>query len=861
MNIKLSERTEIVVDGILLAWMALFLLSYIEFRDLFSLTTTAGGDMASHYFTAQYLRDHLLPQGKITGWCQGNLGGFPMLQNYFPLPFLAMAVLSWVMPLQIAFKLVSISGVFLLPVCTWLFLRWLRQPFPVPVAGAAVSLAFLLNEGNSMWGGNVSSTLAGEFCYGVAFSLSILWLGLLYDRMMGKKNCRMCGVLLALIGLCHGYTLLFDGVVSLFFLGIPGRFRQNLIKLTQMHLLAIFLMGVWLLPLLVFLPYTTRFNILWIFYTLKQVVTEVFPLIFLPFILLNTVHIVWTLTAYRRRRGNVPTPLIFLWYMTACGAGLYAIGYRLGVVDVRFLPFFQFCLILGGIPILAKLRLPSRAGAVVVACVVALATSLWTDSQVHSIRSWSRFNYEGFERKPYRQFFSGINTFLKGTEQDPRVVYEHSLIHDHAGSVRAFESLPLFSGRSTLEGVYIQASLNSPFIYYIQSEISRTPSTPLPDFNYSRFDLARGIAHLNVFNVNDMITAGAKTREAAEKNPLLKFRKRFGPYAVFEIVNAPHRYVEPVRHKPILLPMQDWRKRSYQWFRLGDLSIPVVFKNGVTERDRHRFSIPDRFDPKHLPDEPVENIPSVREVIKDDEILMDGAAVGKPLWIKVSYHPDWKVEGADRIYLASPAFMLIFPTASHVRLYFGKTWPDYLGAGMTCAAIFCLLGAVFFHRRASIWRFRRGYIWSARFIVVGMVAVLVMMGYLLAFHAPGYPTLPYDKGVDFFTGHRYPEARKMFRKVMDDYPQTIVSDDACFLYAMCYYRENDWKNTILSLNLLLETYPETRRAAEAWYHLGICHMKIRDNDNARACFEETIRNFPDEIWAQYARDRLKEFPQ
>ena len=127
--------------------------------------------------------------------------------------------------------------------------------------------------------------------------------------------------------------------------------------------------------------------------------------------------------------------------------------------------------------------------------------------------------------------------------QDPRVVYEHSQIHDNAGSVRAFESLPLFSGRSTLEGVYIQASLNSPFIYYIQSEISQFPSTPIPDYNYSRFNLKRGIEHLNVFNVRDFIVAEIKTHEAARENPLLNFRESFGPYDVYESTVAPNRYV------------------------------------------------------------------------------------------------------------------------------------------------------------------------------------------------------------------------------------------------------------------------------------------------------------------------------
>ncbi len=128
-------------------------------------------------------------------------------------------------------------------------------------------------------------------------------------------------------------------------------------------------------------------------------------------------------------------------------------------------------------------------------CIVLLLTLLWVDSRETFIRKWIISNYRGFEGRQLWQSFSSTNRFLKGSPQDPRVVYEHSMIHRGAGTVRAFESIPLFSGRSTLEGVYIQASLCVPFIFYLQSEISQKASMPIPDYNYSRFNLKKGIEH------------------------------------------------------------------------------------------------------------------------------------------------------------------------------------------------------------------------------------------------------------------------------------------------------------------------------------------------------------------------------
>ena len=72
-------------------------------------------------------------------------------------------------------------------------------------------------EGNSMWGGNIPSTLAGTFCYSIGFSLAVLWLGLLYRAVWENRGIRMCAIVLALVGLCHGYTLLCVLFASLFF--------------------------------------------------------------------------------------------------------------------------------------------------------------------------------------------------------------------------------------------------------------------------------------------------------------------------------------------------------------------------------------------------------------------------------------------------------------------------------------------------------------------------------------------------------------------------------------------------------------------------------------------------------------------
>ena len=859
MNLKDKKNVWIITDLIIVAFIFLFLLSYFEPQYLLSKTTITGGDTGSHYYTALYLRDYLLPHGKISGWCHGNLCGFPILQYYFPLPFLIMAILSYLIPLQIAFKIVTVLGTFLLPVSTYLFFRFLRQPFPVPIMGALFSLPFLFMEGNVMWGGNIPSTLAGEFCFNIGFALAVLWLGLLYRTISEQRRTPGCSILLALVGFCHGYTLLFAVFSSLFFLFTANNFGQNLKKLLQIHIIAFFMMAFWLVPLLAFLPYTTRFNILWIFFDWKQVSREIFPVILYPAIgltLLGTAAIFIKKTMAHFQASL--KPWAYLWFMILSGLALFAIGYRIGLVDIRFLPFFQFFLVIGGAMLFSLVSLPQKAS-ILVALIVMLSAFLWVNDQEAFISKWIKSNYTGFENKQLWNAFSSINRFLKGSAQDPRVVYEHSMLHSRAGTVRAFESTPLFSGRSTLEGLYIQASPCSPFVFYIQSEISQRPSTPIPDYNYSRFNLKRGIEHLKLFNTQHFIVAELKTKKAVKRSPQLKFRYRSGPYEVYELVTNSNRYVEPLKYKPIVAKRKQWRRLSYRWFRLSDLSVPIVFKDKIESEDYCRFNMTSSIDFKHLTKERIETAMPLKETVSEEEILVEGAPIGKPLLVKVSYHPNWKVEGAENIYLVSPAFMLIYPTSSTVRLYYGRTWPDYVGASMTCLIIIVIIFSSIYDFKIIPSRLSRGLnLYGVKVTAVSMILCLLAIPCYLIWFSPEFPILRYNKGLTYFTKGDYATARRYFMQVLKRHPQTLIVDQAGYHHAMCFFREKDWSNTIRSLDWLIETYPETGRAAEAFYHIGLCYLNLGKTEKAREKFKETIKRFPGTMWARLAKDRLGE---
>jgi uncharacterized membrane protein len=230
---------------------------------MFSETTTSGGDMGSHYYPGLYMKENLLPNGEVSGWDPGNYAGYPVFQFYFPLPFMIMAALSAVIPYSVAFKIGSILGTLLIPVCAYFGLRLLRAPFPGPAIGAVATLCFTFMEANTMWGGNIPSTLAGEFSFSLGLALTLLFFGAMHRAAETGRGVAWAGLIEAGVGLAHGYTLLWAGFGSLVELIASRGWWRRVGVMFGVHGLAILLLAFWLFPLFGYAPWTTAYNHAW----------------------------------------------------------------------------------------------------------------------------------------------------------------------------------------------------------------------------------------------------------------------------------------------------------------------------------------------------------------------------------------------------------------------------------------------------------------------------------------------------------------------------------------------------------------------------------------------------------------------
>ena len=165
------------ITVITIASVIVVTLSQLHPSLLFTNTTTTGGDTGAHIAMPKYL-ETLLRHGHLTGWDPGWYDGFPLYTFYFTLPDLFIAIGGWIIPYDVAFKMGTILGSVMLPVCAWACGRFFRLRPPLPTLLAAATLPFLFDYTFTIYGGNLFSTLAGEYAFSFSLSLAILFLGL-----------------------------------------------------------------------------------------------------------------------------------------------------------------------------------------------------------------------------------------------------------------------------------------------------------------------------------------------------------------------------------------------------------------------------------------------------------------------------------------------------------------------------------------------------------------------------------------------------------------------------------------------------------------------------------------------------------
>ena len=193
-------------------------LTHLQFGDLFKNTTTNGGDMGAHVWMPWFLENHWFPKVAALGLGARLVRRFSRsVSTTSRCPSVMVAFLNVFMPYNVAFKLVTVSGPLMLPAAAYCSRRaCARRGRPRPRSRSPRSGCSCRNGTYwNIYGGNIASTLAGEYSFEIALALALFALGALAYTLDTGKRRWLPAVLIAAAIMSHIVVAFFVGVAAL----------------------------------------------------------------------------------------------------------------------------------------------------------------------------------------------------------------------------------------------------------------------------------------------------------------------------------------------------------------------------------------------------------------------------------------------------------------------------------------------------------------------------------------------------------------------------------------------------------------------------------------------------------------------
>ena len=686
-KININKVTTIIVFAII------YLAICVVFRPwlIFSLTTTAGGDTGTHHYGIKFMIDNLLPKFRVTGWSNGWYAGMPIMQFYFPLPYLMVALLSKIIPYNIAFKVITVLGSFILPACAYWMVKLFRFKYPYPLLGALGGALFLFIDSYSIYGGNFLSTLAGEFGYSLSFALGFLFIGTMHLALeRGSKfnwlfvlNC----FILMSVALSHVLTTICL-LLMIPWLLLENRRGRNVWYVISVFVLGFFLTTFWSVPFALKLKYTP--NMGW--QNLKNF-KILAPAELIPAVVLAVIGIIIYIIVVSRRddKRNI---MFTVSYLLLTLAFFIPSGGR--IWNARLLPYIYIIdLLLAGYSLyilfgmlmifLRKYKISTSkiAALIFVPLIAIIAFGIILPMQPKAL-GWATYNYSGYETKPYWKIYSLMMAYIDSKPEGRWMVEQNHDALEKLGTTRAFELIPYWTKSATMEGLLVEGAFTSPFHFINQALLSKKPSNAIPGLKLPALNIKLGIENMKMMNIRYMIASSPEVIAELDKSPDAELMAKFDVFNFYEI-NTTNKYVEILKDVPVKVKTKEWYDTILPWFKYDNPNKAfIIWDQGEKGLENFKEISPDLV--TKVEGAPVKTDGEVlEEHVENEKITFKTTAIGVPHFIKISYFPNWKAIGADGPYAISPSFMMVIPRQENVTLYYGSTREDVIARTLTQA--------------------------------------------------------------------------------------------------------------------------------------------------------------------------------
>ena len=683
-----------------------YLLAILILRlDLISLNTMpTGGDMGAHVVPIKYFIDNFALNFQLNGWSNDWFAGYPLYFFYFPFPAILTFFLDLIFPYGIAFKLMVTGSIILV---IYSFERLFRKnQSDFAIIGFVAGLTYVLTESFTIYGGNLASTLAGQFSF--TYSIAFANLAIAYISKSENKNKHVISALfLGMSLLSHLIPFL---IYSLIYFYYWIKEKNTIIEKSSSVLVFIFLSARFLTSLIANLEYTTNMS-----YTPYTKLADLIKSDITPFLLASVFIFFFNFKEIYSRKETS----FFEWFMLFSSIILYFFVPEGALWNGRIVSFLNLAVIVlffkifesqienifkyeqGGISLkvitivllivyffnfFQKWNISSFRiflYPLLVMFVVGILYFLPSSTDIFKLTTagliiftitflpyWVSWNFNGYENKDQwsdiENLYSNLNQLSPG-----RIMWEPNSDLNKYGTPMVLMTIPLYTDHSSMEGLYFDSSITTPFHFIAVSGLAERPSNPVGGLRYINNQFEKGEEYLLDLGVDYFISyTELITKKAHESSKLIHLFSS-GPFTVFKIDSEK---IELVNQEII-----EFEKVPYLDRTLSSLFRDTTYSNFFTE-SYENF--------ENLSFERIIETSSISPQLKksiSDEVSITGLTVtsdkikfstDKPNelhLIKISYFPNWEIVNGEGPYRISPSFMAVVPYSENVEINFVKT--------------------------------------------------------------------------------------------------------------------------------------------------------------------------------------------
>ena len=735
--------------------------------------TPTGGDMGAHVWAPAYLRDHLLSNFKLSGWSMDWYSGLPIYRFYMVVPALMIVLLDVILPYGIAIKIIAVIGILTLPYFSWLFGRFAKFAYPIPELFAIAATIFLFDESFTIYGGNIASTMAGEFSFSIALSLAMLGFALLAKGLDTGKHRISAAIIISLSALSHGIVLLFVFGGAALMLVVWNK-RESFQFGAKVIALAVLLSSFWVIPFVTSHAYMTDMK----YEPRPSGATDSFWKMFFPLhtlldISLTALAVVGAVTLVRSRHkaGTWMTLLALL-----LAAGVFIARNSLPVIGLlwnpRILPFLYllryFLFVIGlyelvafalrvksiarfaqgesGVPVVLDIAQPRDKFSFNLALLSGFAVFVlvaigfrfqelpfgstrvnsagqyeyvWGPLRTKSsndgfVDGWARWNFTGYEGKnAYGEYYGVVQTMKQlgadSTQGCGRALWENNGELNKYGTTMGLMLLPFWTDGciSSMEGLFFEAAGSTPYHFITAAAMSKQSSNPVRELRYDNNDAALGVRYMQELGVKYFMGFTPEAIAQASQQEGLTEVARSGPWVVYRVANSD--VVTPLAVQPVVAiisssnPRERWLEVGTSWFQNPEVWTTPIADNGPSEWQRVDVVV-DESQREGEPNSNNRRVDVVKPAVALTPVPLDPVVVsnvdigeesvkfsvdkiGVPVLVRVSYFPNWKVDGAKGPYRVAPNMMVVIPTSTNVSMHFGWNLRDYVAYLLSFAGI------------------------------------------------------------------------------------------------------------------------------------------------------------------------------